>query len=121
MSPPAPAAPHTSTFFQELAQQIESYLAEQMPLERPYPVVEGSRSRSGCIVNGPGESKHADIASPPRHRRKPRGPRLHRRPKSLTLRGDSIAEEFQGRSSATSWILREEEDVGEMISPTSPS
>ena len=73
----------TSTVFQELAKRIESDLAEAMPVWREkYPGVEALKvAVMGCIVNGPGESKHADIGiSLPGHRRAARRPGVHRRP-----------------------------------------
>src|SRR5574337_52521 len=88
----------TSTTFQELAKQIDDYLREQMPLWRTrYPGVEKLRvAVMGCIVNGPGESKHADIGiSLPGIGEAPAAPVFIDGEKALTLRGDHIAREFQ--------------------------
>ena len=88
----------TSTFFQELAQQIEGYLAEQMPVWKTrYQGVETLKvAVMGCIVNGPGESKHADIGiSLPGNGESPVAPVFIDGEKAATLRGDGIAREFQ--------------------------
>ena len=88
----------TSTYFQELAQKIESYLRNQMPLWRAsYPGVEEMRvAVMGCVVNGPGESKHADIGiSLPGTNEVPVAPVYVDGRKSVTLKGERIAEEFQ--------------------------
>ena len=88
----------TSTTFQELTQQIEGFLRAQMPLWREqYPGVEKLRvAVMGCIVNGPGESKHADIGiSLPGTGEAPAAPVYIDGEKRMTLRGDSIAQEFQ--------------------------
>jgi len=88
----------TSTTFQELAKQIDDFLRAQMPVWRKqYPGVEGLRvAVMGCIVNGPGESKHADIGiSLPGSGEAPAAPVFIDGEKRLTLRGDSIAREFQ--------------------------
>jgi (E)-4-hydroxy-3-methylbut-2-enyl-diphosphate synthase len=88
----------TSTFFQELAEKIQSYLKDQMPVWRErYPGVEGLNvAVMGCIVNGPGESKHADIGiSLPGTGESPSAPVFIDGEKALTLRGERIAEEFQ--------------------------
>ncbi|MGE5865305.1 MAG: flavodoxin-dependent (E)-4-hydroxy-3-methylbut-2-enyl-diphosphate synthase, partial [Rhizobacter sp.] len=88
----------TSTTFQELAKQIDDYLRAQMPLWRArYPGVEKMKvAVMGCIVNGPGESKHADIGiSLPGNGEAPAAPVFIDGEKALTLRGDRIAEEFQ--------------------------
>jgi len=88
----------TSTTFQELTQQIEGFLREQMPLWRTrYPGVEKMRvAVMGCIVNGPGESKQADIGiSLPGTGEAPAAPVFIDGEKRMTLRGDSIAQEFQ--------------------------
>ncbi|HMA08539.1 MAG TPA: flavodoxin-dependent (E)-4-hydroxy-3-methylbut-2-enyl-diphosphate synthase [Ramlibacter sp.] len=87
----------TSTTFQELAKQIDDYLRAQMPLWREkYPGVETMRvAVMGCIVNGPGESKHADIGiSLPGTGEAPAAPVFIDGQKALTLRGDNIAAEF---------------------------
>ena len=88
----------TSTTFQELAKQIDDFLRAQMPVWRKqYPGVEGLRvAVMGCIVNGPGESKHADIGiSLPGSGEAPAAPVFIDGEKRLTLRGDNIAQEFQ--------------------------
>ena len=88
----------TSTTFQELTQQIDNFLREQMPLWRTkYPGVEKLKvAVMGCIVNGPGESKHADIGiSLPGTGEAPAAPVFIDGEKRMTLRGDAIARDFQ--------------------------
>jgi len=88
----------TSTTFQELTKQIEDFLRAQMPVWREkYPGVEKLKvAVMGCIVNGPGESKHADIGiSLPGTGETPAAPVFIDGEKRMTLRGDSIAQEFQ--------------------------
>jgi (E)-4-hydroxy-3-methylbut-2-enyl-diphosphate synthase len=88
----------TSTTFQELTQQIDGFLRAQMPLWRvKYPGVEGLKvAVMGCIVNGPGESKHADIGiSLPGTGEAPAAPVFIDGEKRMTLRGDAIAAQFQ--------------------------
>ena len=88
----------TSTTFQELAKQIDDFLRAQMPVWRVrYPGVEGLRvAVMGCIVNGPGESKHSDIGiSLPGTGEAPAAPVFIDGEKAMTLRGDNIAVEFQ--------------------------
>ena len=88
----------TSTTFQELAKRIDDYLRGQMPLWRMrYPGVEAMKvAVMGCIVNGPGESKHANIGiSLPGTGEAPAAPVYVDGEKSVTLRGERIAEEFQ--------------------------
>jgi len=88
----------TSTYFQELAQKIESYLRNQMPLWRAaHPGVESMRvAVMGCVVNGPGESKHANIGiSLPGTNEVPVAPVYVDGRKTVTLKGERIAEEFQ--------------------------
>jgi (E)-4-hydroxy-3-methylbut-2-enyl-diphosphate synthase len=88
----------TSTVFQELAQQIDGYLRAQMPVWKArYPGVEGMKvAVMGCIVNGPGESKHADIGiSLPGTGEAPAAPVFIDGEKAVTLRGDNIAQDFQ--------------------------
>ncbi len=88
----------TSTTFQELTKQIEDFLRMQMPVWRgKYPGVEKMKvAVMGCIVNGPGESKHADIGiSLPGTGEAPVAPVYIDGEKRLTLRGESIAHEFQ--------------------------
>jgi (E)-4-hydroxy-3-methylbut-2-enyl-diphosphate synthase len=88
----------TSTVFQELADRIQTYLREQMPVWKgTYPGVESMNvAVMGCIVNGPGESKHANIGiSLPGTGESPAAPVFVDGEKTVTLRGDHIAEEFQ--------------------------
>jgi len=88
----------TSTMFQELAARIQSYLRAQMPVWRErYPGVEEMRvAVMGCVVNGPGESKHADIGiSLPGTNELPVAPVYVDGAKTVTLKGERIAEEFQ--------------------------
>ena len=87
----------TSTTFQELAKQIDDHLRANMPVWRArYPGVENLKvAVMGCIVNGPGESKHADIGiSLPGTGEAPAAPVFIDGEKALTLRGDGIAAEF---------------------------
>jgi len=88
----------SSTYFQELAEQIQAYLREQMPVwASKYQGVETmSVAVMGCVVNGPGESKHANIGiSLPGTGEKPVAPVYEDGEKTVTLKGDNIAEEFQ--------------------------
>jgi (E)-4-hydroxy-3-methylbut-2-enyl-diphosphate synthase len=88
----------TSATFQELAKQIDDFLRAQMPVWRKqYPGVEALKvAVMGCIVNGPGESKHADIGiSLPGSGEAPAAPVFIDGEKRLTLRGENIAQEFQ--------------------------
>ena len=88
----------TSTTFQDLTQQIDNFLREQMPVWRDrYPGVETLKvAVMGCIVNGPGESKHADIGiSLPGTGEAPAAPVFIDGEKRMTLRGDAIATDFQ--------------------------
>lgn len=88
----------TSTYFQELASQIQTYLRHQMPIwKKDHPGVEAMNvAVMGCIVNGPGESKHANIGiSLPGTGESPAAPVFVDGVKVKTLRGDNIAEEFQ--------------------------
>lgn len=88
----------TSTTFQTLAKDIDDFLRAQMPVWRvQYPGVENMKvAVMGCIVNGPGESKHADIGiSLPGNGEAPAAPVFIDGEKALTLRGDNIASEFQ--------------------------
>lgn len=88
----------TSTVFQELADDIQTFLRDQMPVwKKQYPGVEGMNvAVMGCIVNGPGESKHANIGiSLPGTGESPAAPVFIDGVKAVTLRGDKIAEEFQ--------------------------
>ncbi len=87
----------TSTFFQELAQQIQSHVRESMPVWRQkYPGVEELKlAVMGCVVNGPGESKHANIGiSLPGTFEEPVAPVYVDGRLLLTLRGDRIVQEF---------------------------
>jgi (E)-4-hydroxy-3-methylbut-2-enyl-diphosphate synthase len=88
----------TSTTFQELAKQIDDFLRAQMPVWRArYPGVEQMKvAVMGCIVNGPGESKHADIGiSLPGTGEAPAAPVFIDGEKAMTLRGEGIARDFQ--------------------------
>ena len=88
----------TSTYFQELADKIQSYVREQMPIWREhYLGVENmTLAVMGCVVNGPGESKHANIGiSLPGTGEEPAAPVFIDGKKAVTLRGERIAEEFQ--------------------------
>ena len=87
----------TSTFFQELAQHIQDHVREKMPQWRvEYDGVENmTLAVMGCVVNGPGESKHANIGiSLPGTGEVPAAPVFEDGAKTVTLRGDNIAEEF---------------------------
>jgi (E)-4-hydroxy-3-methylbut-2-enyl-diphosphate synthase len=87
----------TSTFFQEMARDIQDYLRDQMPLWREHhPGVEELRvAVMGCVVNGPGESKHADIGiSLPGTFEEPVAPVFVDGEKATTLRGDDIVPRF---------------------------
>jgi (E)-4-hydroxy-3-methylbut-2-enyl-diphosphate synthase len=88
----------SSTFFQELADRIQTYLRTQMPVWRThYPGVETMQvAVMGCVVNGPGESKHANIGiSLPGSGENPVAPVFVDGEKTVTLKGERIAEEFQ--------------------------
>ncbi|MBV8783343.1 MAG: flavodoxin-dependent (E)-4-hydroxy-3-methylbut-2-enyl-diphosphate synthase [Gammaproteobacteria bacterium] len=88
----------TSTYFQELAERIQAHLRERMPeWRRAYAGVEELRvAVMGCVVNGPGESKHANIGiSLPGTGERPVAPVYEDGQKTVTLRGERIAEEFQ--------------------------
>jgi len=88
----------TSTVFQQLADRIQGYLREQMPgWKAQYPGVEAMNvAVMGCIVNGPGESKHANIGiSLPGTGESPAAPVFVDGVKTVTLRGEQIAEAFQ--------------------------
>ncbi|MEP6905964.1 MAG: flavodoxin-dependent (E)-4-hydroxy-3-methylbut-2-enyl-diphosphate synthase [Gemmatimonadales bacterium] len=87
----------TSTFFQHMAQDIETYLREQMPVWRArYPdVVDLKVAVMGCVVNGPGESKHANIGiSLPGTSEEPRAPVYVDGKLFVTLKGDTIVPDF---------------------------
>lgn len=88
----------TSTYFQELAESIQIYVREQMVIWREqYEGVENmSLAVMGCVVNGPGESKHADIGiSLPGSGETPVAPVFVDGQKTVTLKGDNIAGEFR--------------------------
>ena len=88
----------TSTVFQSLAQKIQTYLRDQMPIwKTQHPGVETMNvAVMGCIVNGPGESKHANIGiSLPGTGETPAAPVFIDGEKHMTLRGEDIAEQFQ--------------------------
>jgi (E)-4-hydroxy-3-methylbut-2-enyl-diphosphate synthase len=88
----------TSTYFQELAQEIQGFLKEKMPQWRArYPgAAEMDVAVMGCIVNGPGESKHANIGiSLPGTGEQPAAPVYIDGKKAMTLKGDGIADEFK--------------------------
>lgn len=88
----------SSTVFQELADQIQTFLRDQMPVWRTqYPGVENMNvAVMGCVVNGPGESKHADIGiSLPGTGEIPSAPVYVDGVRTVTLKGDAIAQEFQ--------------------------
>ncbi len=88
----------TSTVFQELADSIQAYVRSQMPIwKAKHPGVEDmSLAVMGCVVNGPGESKHADIGiSLPGTGETPTAPVFIDGKKAMTLRGDNISKEFQ--------------------------
>jgi (E)-4-hydroxy-3-methylbut-2-enyl-diphosphate synthase len=89
----------TSTFFQEMAQQIQTYLKDRMPeWKEIHPGVEEMRvAVMGCVVNGPGESKHADIGiSLPGTFEEPVAPVFIDGKLDRTLRGDGLVDEFVG-------------------------
>jgi len=101
-TPPVIACPGcgrtSSTYFQQLAQDIQTYLRDQMPQWRgKHPGVESMQvAVMGCVVNGPGESKHANIGiSLPGTGEKPVAPVYVDGEKTVTLKGDNIAEDFQ--------------------------
>lgn len=88
----------SSTFFQELADSIQTYLRDQMPIWKTrYPGVESMNvAVMGCVVNGPGESRHADIGiSLPGTGEVPSAPVFIDGQRTVTLKGDNIAQEFQ--------------------------
>ncbi|MDQ1363699.1 MAG: (E)-4-hydroxy-3-methylbut-2-enyl-diphosphate synthase [Pseudomonadota bacterium] len=88
----------SSTYFPELAERIQAYLRNQMPVwQSQYPGVENMTvAVMGCVVNGPGESKHANIGiSLPGSGESPVAPVYEDGEKTVTLKGDHIAEEFQ--------------------------
>ncbi len=108
----------TSTFFQELAQRIQSHIRHRMPQwRREYEGVEDMTvAVMGCVVNGPGESKHANIGiSLPGTGERPIAPVYEDGEKTVTLKGDQIAEEFQDlveKYVARSFRRKDSESVG---------
>jgi len=93
----------TSTYFQELASQVQNYLRVQMPAwkENYTGVEEMSVAVMGCVVNGPGESKHANIGiSLPGNGERPVAPVYEDGIKTVTLKGENVADEFEGLISA---------------------
>ena len=119
----------TSTTFQELAKQIDDYLRAQMPVWRArYPGVEKMKvAVMGCIVNGPGESKHADIGiSLPGTGEAPAAPVFIDGEKALTLRGERHRRTSSRRSSRTTSRSASARDRGasarrDAIAPTRPA
>lgn len=88
----------TSTYFQKLASQVQNYLRSQMPVwqEKFQGVEDMSVAVMGCVVNGPGESKHANIGiSLPGTGERPVAPVYEDGKKTVTLKGDNIAQEFE--------------------------
>ncbi len=88
----------TSSFFQELADNIQTYVRSQMPIwrEKYIGVEEMNLAVMGCVVNGPGESKHANIGiSLPGTGETPSAPVFIDGKKVMTLRGENIAEDFR--------------------------
>ncbi len=88
----------TSTYFQELASQVQNFLRQQMPVwkEKYQGVEDMSVAVMGCVVNGPGESKHANIGiSLPGTGERPVAPVYEDGEKTVTLKGDNIAQEFE--------------------------
>jgi (E)-4-hydroxy-3-methylbut-2-enyl-diphosphate synthase len=109
----------TSTVFQELAKQIQSHIRHRMPeWRRQYEGVEDMTvAVMGCVVNGPGESKHANIGiSLPGTGERPIAPVYEDGEKTVTLKGDRIAEEFQDlveRYVARSFARKDSDEVTE--------
>ena len=109
----------TSTVFQELAKQIQSHIRHRMPAwRRQYEGVEDMTvAVMGCVVNGPGESKHANIGiSLPGTGERPIAPVYEDGEKTVTLKGDRIAEEFQDlveRYVARSFTRKDSDEVTE--------
>lgn len=106
----------SSTFFQELADRIQTYLRTQMPVWRAaYPGVESMQvAVMGCVVNGPGESRHADIGiSLPGADEAPVAPVFVDGERTVTLKGDHIADEFQAIVDA--YVVRR---YGAQLKPT---
>ncbi len=113
----------TSTFFQEMAQDIQGYLREQMPVWRDrYPGVEDlSVAVMGCVVNGPGESRHSDIGiSLPGTFEEPKAPVYVDGEHFTTLKGEGLVEEFKGI--LLSYVERRYGDGGPTVSsPEDPA
>jgi (E)-4-hydroxy-3-methylbut-2-enyl-diphosphate synthase len=89
----------TSTYFQEMAEDITSYIRDNMPTwRRRYPGVETMEvAVMGCVVNGPGESKYANIGiSLPGTFEEPKAPVYIDGAHAMTLKGDGLVEEFKG-------------------------
>jgi (E)-4-hydroxy-3-methylbut-2-enyl-diphosphate synthase len=110
----------TSTFFQELADQIQTYLREQMPIwrERYSGIEEMKVAVMGCVVNGPGESKHADIGiSLPGTFEEPVAPVYIDGKLAKTLRGSHIVEEF--REILDNYVARRYR-AAEILEPVAP-
>jgi (E)-4-hydroxy-3-methylbut-2-enyl-diphosphate synthase len=106
----------SSTFFQELAESIQTFLRAQMPVWRAsYPGVETMQvAVMGCVVNGPGESKHADVGiSLPGADEAPVAPVFVDGERTVTLKGDRIAEEFQ--AIVEDYVRRRYGRVGESV------
>jgi (E)-4-hydroxy-3-methylbut-2-enyl-diphosphate synthase len=106
----------SSTFFQELAESIQTFLRAQMPVWRAsYPGVETMQvAVMGCVVNGPGESKHADVGiSLPGADEAPVAPVFVDGERTVTLKGDRIAEEFQ--AIVEDYVKRRYGRVGESV------
>jgi len=88
----------TSTYFQQLASQVQNYLRKQTPVwqEKFHGVEDMSVAVMGCVVNGPGESKHANIGiSLPGTGERPVAPVYEDGVKTVTLKGDNIGDEFE--------------------------
>ena len=112
----------TSTFFQEMARDIQAYLVEQMPgWRQAHPGVEELRvAVMGCVVNGPGESKHADIGiSLPGTFEEPVAPVFVDGQKTETLRGDDIVPRFL--AILDDYVERRYPAPGSATRPTQPS
>ncbi|HYA59761.1 MAG TPA: flavodoxin-dependent (E)-4-hydroxy-3-methylbut-2-enyl-diphosphate synthase, partial [Burkholderiaceae bacterium] len=110
----------TSTFFQELAAKIQAYLSAQMPVWRVrFPGVETMKvAVMGCVVNGPGESRHADIGiSLPGTGESPVAPVYIDGQHAVTLKGEGIAEQFQAL--VDQYVQRRYAPAGSGASPMS--
>ena len=110
----------TSTVFQELAETIQGFLRDRMPYWREaYPGAETLKvAVMGCIVNGPGESKHSDIGiSLPGTGETPAAPVFIDGRKAMTLRGDGIADAVFSRSLGEGLFQRLEPKVDPVLSP----